>query len=87
MSDYTCEQCGGRFTQSVPDSLAWDEALDTWKPADLNDVVMVCDDCYWAMLGVVSVQEHYRRRAAGVAEADLVSDDERAAFNVLRYGK
>ena len=51
MSDeYTCAACGETFTKVWSDEEATAEAEQLF-PNDLDDLVVVCDDCWQEMVG------------------------------------
>jgi hypothetical protein len=47
MSDlrYVCAVCGGTFIDTDPDA-SWEEALETFTPAELHDAHVLCDACW-----------------------------------------
>ena len=50
---YTCEMCGGAFTDGWSDTEANAEALAIWGVANASerdDMAVICDDC-WHIIG------------------------------------
>jgi hypothetical protein len=46
---YTCAHCGGTFVKGWTDEEANAEAAEAFAPSELEDVALVCEDCWQAM--------------------------------------
>jgi hypothetical protein len=43
---YTCAACGETYEKEWSDEEARDEAEAIWGAEELEDVVVICDDCF-----------------------------------------
>lgn len=51
MGTYTCAQCGETFNKIVTDEEAWQETEKLFGTRDIEDPIVICDDCFLAIFG------------------------------------
>ena len=51
-NEYQCAHCGRVFERTIPDKVAWREYDDNFLEASRETAVIICDDCYQAMIAV-----------------------------------
>ena len=49
--EYTCSACGHTFLKSQTDEEAFEEFNDSFPDEDIEEGVLVCDDCYNEIMG------------------------------------
>jgi NAD-dependent SIR2 family protein deacetylase len=70
MRTFTCADCGGTFDSEQEDAVAQQEALDRFgRRGDAPEMVIVCDECYQAILSDLQAARDTVRGAILVDEA------------------
>ena len=57
---YTCAACGGAFEKGWSDDEAQAEAGGLFPGLSINDMAIVCDDCYPKIMGANGDHRHGR---------------------------
>lgn len=52
-STFTCADCGGVFDMAWSDEEARAESKEQWGDIPSDDLAVVCDDCYQALMANV----------------------------------
>jgi DNA-directed RNA polymerase subunit RPC12/RpoP len=53
---YTCAACSGVFDKGWSDEEALAEKEENWGDMSMDDMEVVCDDCYRKMMGLPALE-------------------------------
>lgn len=64
-AEYTCDDCGGVFTEAWTDEEAEAEALENFgvpHASQQPSMARVCDDCYQEIMGAIALKSAHTER-------------------------